>query len=107
MCLGFKGGTGKASRVIKIKDSTYTVGAIVQSNFGAKRNLSIAGVPVGIALKDTLNYKYNAAPKSKTIRRRWINHSNYSNRCSTSTTSIKKNRTTRSFRSWDFRWPRE
>lgn len=65
MCLGFKGGTGTSSRVIKIKDSTYTIGAIVQSNFGAKRNLSIAGVPVGIELKDTLNYKFKAPPKSR------------------------------------------
>ncbi|GGG52734.1 DmpA family aminopeptidase [Bizionia arctica] len=65
MCLGYKGGTGTSSRVFKIKDSTYTVGAIVQSNFGAKRNLSIAGVPVGIALKDTLNYEYHAPPKSR------------------------------------------
>ena len=65
MCLGYKGGTGTSSRVFKIKDSTYTVGAIVQSNFGAKRNLSIAGVPVGIELKDTLNYVFNAPPKSR------------------------------------------
>ena len=65
MCFGFKGGTGTSSRVFKIKDSTYTVGAIVQSNFGAKRNLSIAGVPVGIELKDTLNYVFNAPPKSR------------------------------------------
>jgi L-aminopeptidase/D-esterase-like protein len=65
MCLGFKGGTGTSSRVFKIKDSTYTVGAIVQSNFGAKRNLSIAGVPVGIELKDTLNYEFKAPPKSR------------------------------------------
>ncbi|GGZ89715.1 DmpA family aminopeptidase [Algibacter mikhailovii] len=65
MCLGFKGGTGTASRVFKIKDSTYSLGAIVQSNFGAKRNLSIAGVPVGIALKDTLGYEYKAPPKSR------------------------------------------
>jgi D-aminopeptidase len=65
MCLGFKGGTGTSSRVFKIKDSTYTVGAIVQSNFGAKRNLSIAGVQVGIELKDTLNYVFNAPPKSR------------------------------------------
>ena len=65
MCLGFKGGTGTASRTIKIKDSIYTVGVIVQSNFGAKRNLSIAGVHVGQALKDTLNYKYNGPPKSR------------------------------------------
>ncbi len=64
-CLGFKGGTGTSSRVFKIKDSTYTLGAIVQSNFGAKRNLSIAGVPVGIELKDTLNYVFNAPAKSR------------------------------------------
>ncbi len=65
MCLGFKGGTGTSSRVFKIKDTTYTVGALVQSNFGAKRNLSIAGVPVGVELKDTLNYKFNAPPASR------------------------------------------
>jgi D-aminopeptidase len=62
MCLGFKGGTGTASRVIKIKDSTYTVGVLVQSNFGAKRNLTIAGVPIGKELKDTMNYEFKAAP---------------------------------------------
>ena len=65
MCLGFKGGAGTASRVLKIKDSTYTIGVLVQSNFGSKKNLSIAGVPVGIELKDTLNYKFNAPPKSR------------------------------------------
>jgi len=57
MCLGFKGGTGTASRIIKIKDSTYTIGVLVQSNFGRKKNLTIAGVPVGVELKDTLNYE--------------------------------------------------
>ncbi|OAN62539.1 aminopeptidase [Balneola sp. EhC07] len=64
MTLGFKGGTGTSSRVFEIRDSSYTVGAIVQSNFGAKRNLSIAGVPVGMELRDTLNYEFNAPPKS-------------------------------------------
>lgn len=62
MCLGFKGGTGTSSRIIKIKDSTYTVGVLVQSNFGAKRNLTIAGVPVGRELRDTLNYEFKAPP---------------------------------------------
>ncbi|MFI1770156.1 DmpA family aminopeptidase [Thalassobellus citreus] len=64
-CLGFKGGTGTSSRIFKIKDSTYTVGAIVQSNFGAKRNFTVAGVPVGIELKDTLNYITHAPPTSR------------------------------------------
>ena len=62
MCLGFKGGTGTASRVVKIKDSTYTVGVLVQSNFGGKRNFTIAGVPVGMELKDTMNYELKAPP---------------------------------------------
>lgn len=62
MCLGFKGGTGTASRVVKIKDSTYTVGVLVQSNFGGKRNFNIAGVPVGRELKDTMNYEFKAPP---------------------------------------------
>tara|TARA_Y100000385_G_C13105288_1_gene647216 strand:+ start:4593 stop:5768 length:1176 start_codon:yes stop_codon:yes gene_type:complete len=65
MCLGFKGGTGTSSRVITVKDSTYTVGVLVQSNFGGKRNFTVAGVPVGQELRDTLNYVYNAAPKSR------------------------------------------
>ena len=65
ICLGYKGGTGTSSRVITIQDSTYTVGAIVQANFGSKRNLTIAGVPVGMELKDTLSYEYNAPPQSR------------------------------------------
>ncbi len=62
MCLGFKGGTGTSSRIVKIKDSTYTVGVLVQSNFGSKHNFSIAGVPVGWELRDTLNNEFKAPP---------------------------------------------
>ncbi|MCP1381633.1 DmpA family aminopeptidase [Runella salmonicolor] len=62
MCLGFKGGTGSSSRIVKIKDSTYTVGVLVQSNFGGKKNFTIAGVSIGQELKDTLNYEFNAPP---------------------------------------------
>ena len=64
MCLGFKGGTGTSSRIVKVDNSNYTVGVIVQSNFGTKKNLTIAGVPVGLELKDTLNHVYNAASKT-------------------------------------------
>ena len=64
MCLGFKGGTGTSSRQFKIQDSTYTLGALVQANFGAKFNLTIAGVPVGVELMDTLNYELNKPPMS-------------------------------------------
>ena len=64
-CLGFKGGIGTSSRVVNVEESTYTVGVVVQANFGAKRNLTIAGVPVGRELKDTLNPVYNAPPQSR------------------------------------------
>lgn len=42
---GFKAGTGTSSRIVE--GSNYTVGVLVQSNFGRKRQLIIAGVPVG------------------------------------------------------------
>nr|HPH21959.1 P1 family peptidase [Haliscomenobacter sp.] len=56
-------GTGTASRVFKIADSTYTIGVLVQANFGAKRNLTIAGVPIGKELKDTLNNEFKLPPQ--------------------------------------------
>lgn len=65
MCLGFKGGTGTASRVVNIIDSTYTVGVLVQANFGSKNNLTIAGVPVGRELIDSLNYEFKSPPSYK------------------------------------------
>lgn len=64
MCLGFKGGTGTSSRIVKIKGSSYTVGALVQANFGGKPSLTIAGVPVGRELMDTLNNELKLPPQS-------------------------------------------
>jgi D-aminopeptidase len=43
ICHDFKGGTGTASRVV----GRWTVGALVQSNYGERRRLTVAGVPVG------------------------------------------------------------
>jgi len=65
LTLGFKGGIGTSSRKVKINNKTYTLGAIVQSNFGSKRNLTISGVPIGKELKDTLNLVFNAPPANK------------------------------------------
>ena len=64
MCLGFKGGTGTASRIVKFKNESYTVGVLVQSNFGAKRNLTIAGVPVGKELRNVKSSEYKGPPTS-------------------------------------------
>jgi D-aminopeptidase len=52
ICYGFKGGSGTASRVVEFAGRPYQVGAFVQSNFGRREQLTIAGVPVGMALKD-------------------------------------------------------
>jgi L-aminopeptidase/D-esterase-like protein len=52
ICYGYKGGSGTASRRIEYAGDTYTVGVIVQANFGARAELVIAGVPVGKALLD-------------------------------------------------------
>jgi D-aminopeptidase len=53
ICFGFKGGTGTASRRIEIAGvSGYTVGVLVQANFGAREQLVIAGVPLGRELAD-------------------------------------------------------
>ncbi|MBI2677868.1 MAG: P1 family peptidase [Candidatus Koribacter versatilis] len=46
-CLGFKGGIGTASRKLAVDAGGYTVGALVQCNFGRRPQLRIAGVPVG------------------------------------------------------------
>ncbi|MFJ8851027.1 P1 family peptidase [Streptomyces sp. NPDC102437] len=51
-CYGFKGGSGTASRVVEYGEDRYTVGAFVQANFGARRELVVAGVPVGRELTD-------------------------------------------------------
>jgi L-aminopeptidase/D-esterase-like protein len=64
VCLGFKGGIGTSSRVIDKKFGGYTVGVLVQSNFGVKSQLTIAGVPVGKELADTLNIKIYDEPSA-------------------------------------------
>ena len=50
-CYGWKGGIGTASRVLPERGHNYTIGALVQSNFGRAEELTIAGVPVGLYLQ--------------------------------------------------------
>jgi D-aminopeptidase len=61
MTYEFKGGTGTASRMVAIGSSEYAVGVLVQSNFGARRDLKILGVPVGRHMPENAVYsKINA-----------------------------------------------
>jgi L-aminopeptidase/D-esterase-like protein len=50
----FKGGTGTSSRRMEIHKATYTVGVLVQANYGSRSQLTIAGVPVGREIQDLM-----------------------------------------------------
>ena len=50
----FKGGTGTSSRKVDEKLGGYTVGVLVQANYGKRELLTIAGVPVGKELTDLM-----------------------------------------------------
>jgi L-aminopeptidase/D-esterase-like protein len=52
VCMGFKGGTGTASRSVQASNAAYTVGVLVQANFGSRSNFTVAGVPVGREISD-------------------------------------------------------
>jgi D-aminopeptidase len=49
ICFGYKGGIGTSSRLLTPENGGYTVGVLVQTNFGG--NLTIAGIPVGKELE--------------------------------------------------------
>lgn len=52
ICHGFKGGTGTSSQQVSLGDETYTVGVLVQCNYGSRAALRIAGVPVGMEMPE-------------------------------------------------------
>jgi len=52
ICYGFKGGIGTASRKLEANAGGYTVGVLVQANFGRRNQLRIAGVPVGTEITE-------------------------------------------------------
>ena len=60
----FKGGIGTSSRVIKLAGKEYTLGVLVQSNYGDRADLRIDGVPVGKYIGD----KIVPIPERKQIR---------------------------------------
>ena len=54
ICHRFKGGIGTASRRVTIEEQSYTVGVLVQCNYGGRAQLRVAGVPVGTEIPDQL-----------------------------------------------------
>ena len=58
ICHEFKGGIGTSSRLVGLGDDRFTVGALVQANYGSRRDLRVDGVPVG----RRIGYDVVAAP---------------------------------------------
>jgi D-aminopeptidase len=50
----FKGGIGTASRVVELQGSRFTIGVLLQTNYGSRRQLQVAGVPIGRLIGDDL-----------------------------------------------------
>jgi L-aminopeptidase/D-esterase-like protein len=67
ICNGFKGGIGTASRKLPAELGVYTVGVLVQCNYGNRRLLRVAGAPVGAELLTTnpICYSSRAAAGEK------------------------------------------
>jgi D-aminopeptidase len=54
ICHRFKGGIGTSSRKLAVGDGGYTVGVLVQCNYGRRSRLSVLGVPVGREIPDLM-----------------------------------------------------
>jgi L-aminopeptidase/D-esterase-like protein len=65
VCHDFKGGIGTASRRLADEAGGYTVGVLVQTNYGDRRNLTIAGVPVGREIPDLMPVQAGRGPRSR------------------------------------------
>ncbi|HZC66750.1 MAG TPA: P1 family peptidase [Candidatus Dormibacteraeota bacterium] len=66
ICNGFKGGTGTSSRKLSVAQGGYTVGVLVQCNFGRRQNLRIAGVPVGQEITRDVPYASTSFAEAET-----------------------------------------
>ena len=61
----FKGGIGTSSRVVTVDGKRFTVGVLLQANHGRRRDLRIAGVPVGQEIPELMpSWKTPAAKSS-------------------------------------------
>jgi D-aminopeptidase len=70
ICHQFKGGIGTASRVIAPADGGFTVGVLVQCNYGGRPGLRVAGAPVGREIADLLPCRVGAAANDRGVTRR-------------------------------------
>ena len=64
LCYGLKGGIGSASRIVDVDGKAYTIGVLVQSNFGATKDLVLDGRPVGEDVVQLIAQRKKAGEKS-------------------------------------------
>jgi L-aminopeptidase/D-esterase-like protein len=63
----FKGGIGTASRLVAVDGHTYTVGVLLQENHGKRKDLRIAGVPVGEEIPDLMPARSGSASEKNSL----------------------------------------
>ena len=68
ICHDFKGGIGTSSRLVESKSGQYTVGALVQTNYGDREHLRVDGAPVGREIGlDKVPSPWQAPPQGSSI----------------------------------------
>lgn len=55
VCHGFKGGIGSASRIVELDGREYTLGVLVQSNYGGMKDLNVNGKNIGKAISEKIS----------------------------------------------------
>jgi D-aminopeptidase len=65
ICNGFKGGIGTSSRKLSAKEGGYTIGVLVQCNYGSRQNFRVAGIPVGREISSEDPYAYQSSEISE------------------------------------------
>jgi D-aminopeptidase len=65
VCNGYKGGIGTSSRRLTEKEGGYTVGVLVQCNYGSRQNFRVAGIPVGREISSEDPYAYQPSEISE------------------------------------------
>jgi len=68
ICHEFKGGIGTSSRLVETRSGNFTLGALVQTNYGNRGQLRVDGVPVGREIgNDKVPSPWQASPQSSSI----------------------------------------
>lgn len=63
----FKGGIGTSSRIVNVQGKSYTVGVLLQANHGHRKDLKIAGVPVGAEIPDLMPTRETAGKDKNSL----------------------------------------